>query len=62
MPSITIDPHRCKQCGICIAFCPREVFGSDRAGGPVVERPDRCSACGLCVMRCPDLAVEVEGV
>lgn len=61
MPSITINHHYCKQCGICIAFCPRKVFSSDRAGGPIVEKGELCSACMLCVMRCPDLALEVEG-
>lgn len=59
MTRINIDPKRCKHCGICIAFCPKEVFGADHRGAPVVERAERCTACGLCIMRCPDFALEV---
>lgn len=59
MSEISIDRKRCKDCGICAAFCPKQVFGLDQRGGPVVERAEQCTGCGLCVMRCPDMALEV---
>jgi len=49
----------CKKCGICIAFCPRQVLAADEAGYPVVKDIDRCTACDLCVDRCPDFAIAV---
>lgn len=58
---IRVNRKLCKECGICIAFCPKQVFAADRVGGPEVVRPELCIACGLCVLRCPDFAVEMEG-
>ena len=52
----------CKGCGLCIAFCPQQVFGEDKSHRPVVLRPDRCIACGWCVVHCPDFAITVETV
>jgi len=58
--TIRINRKLCKECGICIAFCPKQVLAADRVGGPEVVRPELCIACGLCVLRCPDFAVEME--
>lgn len=49
----------CKKCGICTAFCPRQVMESDEAGFPTVKHPDRCTGCNLCADRCPDFAITV---
>ena len=49
----------CKKCGICAAFCPRQVLGTDEAGYPVVKDISRCTGCDLCVDRCPDFAIAV---
>jgi 2-oxoglutarate ferredoxin oxidoreductase subunit delta len=51
----------CKKCGICIAFCPRQVLGQDESGYPVVQDADRCTLCQLCATRCPDFAITVSG-
>lgn len=51
----------CKKCGICIAFCPRQVLDSSEAGYPVIKNPDRCTGCKLCADRCPDFAITVYG-
>jgi len=51
----------CKKCGICVAFCPRQVLDTDVSGYPVVKDPGRCTACNLCVDRCPDFAITVYG-
>lgn len=58
--AINLDRNLCKRCGICIAFCPQEVFVADAAGYPVVVALEKCTGCQLCFYRCPDLAVEVE--
>ena len=50
----------CKSCGICIAFCPKNVIGRDTNGRPVIERPDDCIGCRFCEIHCPDFAVTVR--
>lgn len=49
----------CKQCGLCIAFCPKQVFSPRPDGAPEVLRADACVNCGQCVRRCPDFAITV---
>ncbi len=50
----------CKACGICIAFCPKNVFGRNEAGKPVVEQPDECIGCRFCELHCPDFAITIS--
>lgn len=52
----------CKGCGLCIAFCPQQVFAEDKDHHPVVAHPERCTACQWCVIHCPDFAIVVETV
>ena len=49
----------CKGCGLCIAFCPAEVFEADEEGHPHVRFPERCTGCRWCESHCPDMAIEV---
>ncbi len=49
----------CKSCGICAAFCPKNVIGRNDAGEPVIERPDDCIGCRFCEVHCPDFAITV---
>lgn len=49
----------CKRCGICVAFCPNEVLGFDKAQNLVVLNSKACIGCGLCELRCPDYAIEI---
>jgi 2-oxoglutarate ferredoxin oxidoreductase subunit delta len=57
-----IDIYRawCKQCGLCVAFCPRECLALDEEGAPVVVKPERCTGCGWCELHCPDFAISVR--
>lgn len=52
----------CKGCGLCIAFCPQEVFAEDEEHHPVVAHPERCVACQWCTIHCPDFAIIVEEI
>ncbi len=56
---VAINHRWCKNCGICVAFCPRGVFESDEFGKPLIKRREECIKCMLCVIRCPDFAVTV---
>lgn len=58
--SIYIDYDWCKACGICIEFCPKEVYDYSALGQPVASRAQDCTLCMICVHRCPDFAVTIE--
>jgi len=47
----------CKSCGLCVAFCPAEVFASLETGKVVVKFPEKCKQCGICANLCPDMAI-----
>ena len=57
---ITIKMPRCKGCGICVAFCPKEVLAVDELGKVPVVNAANCIACGQCELRCPDYAIFVD--
>jgi 2-oxoglutarate ferredoxin oxidoreductase subunit delta len=63
---IIID--RCKGCGFCIEFCPKQVLAESKEFNrkgyhPVyVAHPDECVDCGLCELICPEFAVTVTPV
>ncbi|MBW1910595.1 MAG: 4Fe-4S binding protein [Deltaproteobacteria bacterium] len=50
----------CKACGICSAFCPKNVIGRDESGAPVIEHPDDCIGCLFCEIHCPDFAITIK--
>ena len=55
--NIQIRHEWCKACGICIAFCPKQVLGADEDGKVTVVNADACIRCRLCELRCPDFAI-----
>ncbi len=63
---VTIDEDLCKDCRICIDFCPREVFeNTDKINArgycqPRIKAEDKCSGCNLCELLCPELAIVIE--
>ncbi len=62
---IQIDKSRCKGCGFCIEFCPKDCISlSDELNlkGYYVAAPDGgdgCNGCGTCALMCPEVAIEV---
>ena len=56
----SINREWCKGCGICAAFCPKNVLEMDEAEKAVAARQTDCICCRLCELRCPDLAIEIE--
>ncbi|ADW17914.1 2-ketoglutarate oxidoreductase subunit delta [Desulfobulbus propionicus DSM 2032] len=50
----------CKACGLCMAFCPRQVIQADEHGKPLVTEPDACIGCRFCETHCPDFAITVS--
>ena len=50
----------CKECGICSAFCPADVFEKGGQGRPVIKDPDACTGCRFCELHCPDFAISIH--
>lgn len=59
---VTINEKWCKRCGICVVFCPKEVFVTGEFGLPIAKYPEKCIKCMLCVMRCPEFAIDVKDI
>lgn len=62
MPEIELDKERCNGCGLCVDFCPVEVFEMVSENGrkfPVAVRAEDCWACDTCVGQCPTGALRV---
>ncbi|HSO67260.1 MAG TPA: 4Fe-4S dicluster domain-containing protein [Desulfatirhabdiaceae bacterium] len=59
---VYIISERCKGCGYCIEYCPRDVlafsegFNAKGYHPPVVKRDD-CLNCHYCELLCPEFAI-----
>ena len=58
--SIAIDEALCKQCGLCVEFCPRGVLGNDANGQAQVVNLEACTGCLICELLCPELAISID--
>ncbi len=56
---IKIHKLRCKNCGICVTFCPKKVLAQDENERLYVADPSACIGCNICNQVCPDFAIEV---
>jgi len=62
---IHILKERCKGCGFCVEFCPRDVleiseeFNTKGYHPPRAKNHSQCLDCGLCEALCPDFAIFV---
>ncbi|MBQ9249140.1 MAG: 4Fe-4S binding protein [Oscillospiraceae bacterium] len=65
MGKIVIVEERCKSCGYCVKFCPRNVLAiSSHVNAKGYEiaapvNPEACISCCICAQMCPDGAIEV---
>lgn len=63
MSKMILAADYCKQCGLCVANCPRGAlrFGEDfNKGGykAVVVDEEKCVKCGICYTVCPDIVFQ----
>jgi 2-oxoglutarate ferredoxin oxidoreductase subunit delta len=57
---LEINTEYCKGCGICVAFCPKEVLKLDQQQKVYAASENECIACKQCELFCPDYAIEVN--
>lgn len=61
--AVVVITDRCKGCGFCVEYCPRNVlqlaktFNRKGYHPPFVTKPDACLNCNLCEMICPEFAI-----
>lgn len=65
MEKIKVISERCKSCGYCVKFCPKQVLSIgekvNSKGYEYVEpvMMENCISCCMCARICPDGAIEV---
>lgn len=62
---VHVITERCKGCGFCVEFCPRDVLreapGFNRKGYryPEAVKQGACAECHFCELLCPEFAIFV---
>jgi 2-oxoglutarate ferredoxin oxidoreductase subunit delta len=62
---IHIENNRCKGCGFCVEYCPKDVlelsedFNVKGYHPPFVKKEEDCCYCQLCETICPEFAIFV---
>lgn len=60
---VHVIKDRCKGCGFCVEFCPKEVLEMSESYNikgyhyPYDKNKEECVVCGLCEIICPDFAI-----
>ena len=53
------DPERCKQCMLCVPYCP-DASIPVKDGKRADTDLDHCKGCGICAKVCPFEAIRME--
>jgi NAD-dependent dihydropyrimidine dehydrogenase PreA subunit len=58
-PSVKVDPHLCKGCGICIEDCPEDVLKfhlkfNAKGYHYAYYTGEGCTGCQICFYACPE--------
>ena len=56
MSKITIEPEKCKGCGLCQKHCPVQAIEGEAREKRVINQ-DKCIKCGTCLTSCPFHAI-----
>ena len=60
---VIIIEERCKGCGFCVAYCPRDVLAMSQAFNakgyhtPAIIDESKCVNCHFCEALCPEFAI-----
>lgn len=58
MKHLEINTKWCKGCGICVAFCPKNVLALNNK--VFIADDEACIFCGTCERLCPDFAIYIS--
>ncbi len=60
---VHIIEDRCKGCGYCIEYCPKDIlkfsekFNNKGYHPPMATQPEECVNCHYCEIICPEFAI-----
>lgn len=63
---VKVNDSRCKECGLCVAHCPRGAISftaemNEKGYRTTIVDDEKCIACGMCYLTCPDGVYHVLG-
>lgn len=58
---IYLNRSWCKNCGICIEICKKNIFCFDSRLQLEVIDSYKCNGCKMCEVHCPEFAIKILG-